>query len=78
MPSMSAIVGTLIAAMVAIVIGLAFLPTVFQSTTTVTGNTTYADNSHLASTLNLVYLLPLVFVIIIVVAAVGFILYERA
>jgi cell division protein FtsX len=67
-----------VGALIAIVVGLAFLPTVLNSTNTVISNATYKGNSNFASVLSLATLLPLIFVIVILVGAVGFIIWRRA
>ena len=77
MPKMSSVLEAFIGAMVAVVVGLAFLPTIFTSTTAVTSNANYTDNSHLTSVLSITYLLPLIFVIIILIGAVSFIMWRR-
>ena len=77
MPKMSSVLEAFIGAMVAVVVGLAFLPTIFTSTTTVTTNSNYTSNSHLSSVISITYLLPLIFVIIILVGAVSFIMWRR-
>ena len=77
MAKMSSILEAFIGAMVAVVVGLAFLPTVFNSTTAVTTNANYTGNSHLSSVISITYLLPLIFVIIILVGAVSFIMWKR-
>ena len=77
MPKMSSILEAFIGAMVAVVVGLAFLPTIFTSTTAVTSNANYTGNSHLTSVLSITYLLPLIFVIIVLVGAVSFIMWKR-
>ena len=77
MAKMSSILEAFIGAMVAVVVGLAFLPTIFTSTTAVTSNANYTSNSHLASVLSITYLLPLIFVIIVLVGAVSFIMWKR-
>ena len=77
MPKMSSILEAFIGAMVAVVVGLAFLPTIFTSTTAVTSNANYTGNSHLSSVLSITYLLPLIFVIIVLVGAVSFIMWKR-
>ncbi len=74
---MNSILEAFIGAMVAIVIGLAFLPTIFSSTTAVTNNANYTGNSHLSSVISITYLLPLIFVIIVLVGAVSFIMWKR-
>lgn len=60
-----------IGALIAVVIGLAFLPTVFTSAAAVTTNANYTKN--FASSVDIVQLLPLLFVIIILVGIVAFI-----
>ncbi len=77
MPKMGLVLEAFIGAMVAVVVGLAFLPTIFTSTTAVTSNANYTGNSHLTSVLSITYLLPLIFVIIILVGAVSFIMWRR-
>ena len=77
MAKMSSILEAFIGAMVAVVVGLAFLPTIFSSTTAVTSNANYTSNSHLSSVLSITYLLPLIFVIIVLVGAVSFIMWKR-
>ena len=77
MAKMSSILEAFIGAMVAVVVGLAFLPTIFTSTTAVTSNANYTGNSHLSSVLSITYLLPLIFVIIVLVGAVSFIMWKR-
>ena len=77
MAKMSSILEAFIGAMVAVVVGLAFLPTIFTSTTAVTSNANYTSNSHLSSVLSITYLLPLIFVIIVMVGAVSFIMWKR-
>lgn len=77
MAKMSSILEAFIGAMVAVVVGLAFLPTVFNSTTAVTTNSNYTGNSKLSSVISITYLLPLIFVIIILVGAVSFIMWKR-
>jgi NADH:ubiquinone oxidoreductase subunit 6 (subunit J) len=77
MAKMSSILEAFIGAMVAVVVGLAFLPTIFTSTTAVTSNANYTSNSHLSSVLSITYLLPLIFVIIVLVGAVSFIMWKR-
>ena len=77
MPKMGLVLEAFIGAMVAVVVGLAFLPTIFTSTTAVTSNANYTSNSHLTSVLSITYLLPLIFVIIILVGAVSFIMWRK-
>ena len=77
MAKMSSILEAFIGAMVAVVVGLSFLPTVFNSTTAVTTNSNYTGNSKLSSVISITYLLPLIFVIIILVGAVSFIMWKR-
>jgi NADH:ubiquinone oxidoreductase subunit 6 (subunit J) len=74
---MNGVLEAFIGAMIAIVIGLAFLPTIFSSTTAVTNNANYTGNSHLSSVISLTYLLPLIFVVIVLVGAVGFIIWRK-
>ena len=74
---MNGVLEAFIVAMIAIVIGLAFLPTIFSSTTAVTNNANYTGNSHLSSVISLTYLLPLIFVVIVLVGAVGFIIWRK-
>ena len=74
---MNGVLEAFIGAMIAIVIGLAFLPTIFSSTTAVTNNANYTGNSHLSSVISLTYLLPLIFVVIVLVGAVGFIIWKK-
>ena len=66
-----------IGALIAVVVGLAFLPTIFSSTTAVTTNANYTGNKNLASTISLVYLVPLIFVILIIVGAVSFLMFRK-
>lgn len=71
------ILETFIGALITVVVGLALLPAVFNSTTAVTTNANYTSNPHLASTISMAYLVPLIFVILILVGAVSFLMFKR-
>lgn len=60
----------IIGALVAVVIGLAFLPTIFSSVNTVATNASY--KAAYPSTMSIVTLLPLHFAIVILIVVVGF------
>ncbi len=64
-----------IGALIAIVIGIAFLPTVLNSTNSVTSNATYQHN--FSPVVSIAQLLPLIFVIVILVGVVGFMKFRE-
>ena len=64
-----------IGALIAIVVGVALLPSVFSGVTTVAGNATY--KAAYPSTISLVTILPLIFAVIILVGAVMFLTFRE-
>ncbi|MEM3862164.1 MAG: hypothetical protein QW203_06770 [Thermoplasmatales archaeon] len=64
-----------IGALIAIVVGVALLPSVFSGVTTVTNNATY--KAAFPSTVSLVTILPLIFAVIILVGAVLFLTFRE-
>lgn len=66
-----------IGALIAIIVGVELAGPVFSSVVGVTGNTTYKSNSNLSGALALLNILPLIFGVIILVGAVGFIMWRK-
>ena len=66
-----------VGAVIAILVGVELAAPVFTAVTGVTGNTTYKSNANLTGALALLNILPLIFGVIILVAAVGFIMWKR-
>lgn len=67
----SSVIRAIIEAVIAAVVGLALMPTVFNFVATITGNANYTSNAHLAGTITLVYVLDIMYVLVVFVALVG-------
>lgn len=72
---MSKAIEIFIGALVAVLVGVSLLPSIFSSVSVVTTNAT--DKAQFGSTMSLVTLLPLLFVIVILIVVVGFIVWKR-
>ncbi len=64
-----------IGALIAIVVGVALLPSVYSGVGAVTGNSTLVAGN--GSSIALVKILPLIFAVIILVGAVGFLAFRK-
>ena len=72
---MNEILEVFIGALVAIVVGVALLPSVFSGVSVVTSNKTLTNGQ--GSTIGIIKILPLIFGVIILVGAVGFLAFRR-
>ena len=72
---MNEILEVFIGALVAIVVGVAMLPSVFSGVSVVTSNKTLTAGQ--GSTIGIIKILPLIFGVIILVGAVGFLAFRR-